>query len=681
MVDRLDRLRHHAVIGGDHQDRDVGGLGAARTHGGERLVTRGVDEGDGPLGTVVLDRHLVGADVLGDAAGLALADGGVADGVQQPGLAVVDVTHHGDHRRAELEVLLAALVLAVGEVEGLQQLAVLVLRGDDLNLVVHLAAQQFQDVVADRLRRGDHLAEVEQRLHQRGRVGVDLLGEVAQRRTASQANGLAIALGQPDATDDRSLHVLVFGAFGPLRLATPLGCATGASERTRGAAALAGTTAAAGATTETTATAAGTSTGSAAAVVATTAAGTTAAAGLRPTTGGWTRTATGTGTATGTRATAGPRGHVAGRGARARAAAGAGSACAGTRSRALGARRRTLDRLLRGEGVVADARGARGGPGTGLRSGSGPGTRRGPGPRGRAGSGSGGRLWCGGRCRGGRGRRGRRLRGGRGLGRGGAGFGHLRRAGFGRGGPLGRRRRSRLGRCTVRGSGAAAAALVAGGLVAAERLAQTARYRGLHGGGRGFDEFALFAQTGEHLLTGDTEFLGQLVHTGLTCHYISCLEATAVVGAAPRFSYDAWSSGLHGVLMFFATCSLGAAVSGRSDESKRSITAVMSGEPVIRSARPNARRRTAACRHSDRGCNQAPRPGSAFAVSTVTTTWPFPGPSPLSTATTRSNSTASSRFRHPMQVRTGPGGGLLRCIRADSSRWTTAESTVTASPN
>lgn len=34
------------------------------------------------------------------------------------------------------------------------------------------------------------------------------------------------------------------------------------------------------------------------------------------------------------------------------------------------------------------------------------------------------------------------------------------------------------------------------------------------------------------------------------------LEASAVVGAAPRFSYDTWSSGLHGVLMFFATCSV-----------------------------------------------------------------------------------------------------------------------------
>jgi hypothetical protein len=34
------------------------------------------------------------------------------------------------------------------------------------------------------------------------------------------------------------------------------------------------------------------------------------------------------------------------------------------------------------------------------------------------------------------------------------------------------------------------------------------------------------------------------------------LEATAVVGRRPGFSYDTWSSGLHGVLIFFATCSV-----------------------------------------------------------------------------------------------------------------------------
>jgi hypothetical protein len=46
VVERLDRLRHDAVVGRHHQDHDVGGLGTTGTHGGERLVTRGVDERD-----------------------------------------------------------------------------------------------------------------------------------------------------------------------------------------------------------------------------------------------------------------------------------------------------------------------------------------------------------------------------------------------------------------------------------------------------------------------------------------------------------------------------------------------------------------------------------------------------------------------------------------------------------
>ena len=46
VVDRLVGLRLHAVVGGDHDDRDVGDLGAAGAHGGERLVARRVEEGD-----------------------------------------------------------------------------------------------------------------------------------------------------------------------------------------------------------------------------------------------------------------------------------------------------------------------------------------------------------------------------------------------------------------------------------------------------------------------------------------------------------------------------------------------------------------------------------------------------------------------------------------------------------
>ena len=48
VVERLDRLRLHAVVGGHHQDRDVRHLGTTGTHGGERLVAGGVDERDDP---------------------------------------------------------------------------------------------------------------------------------------------------------------------------------------------------------------------------------------------------------------------------------------------------------------------------------------------------------------------------------------------------------------------------------------------------------------------------------------------------------------------------------------------------------------------------------------------------------------------------------------------------------
>jgi hypothetical protein len=117
--------------------------------------------------------------------------------------------------------------------------------------------------------------------------------------------------------------------------------------------------------------------------------------------------------------------------------------------------------------------------------------------------------------------------------------------------------------------------------------------------------------------------------------------------------------------MFFAACS----VAGASSVVKCSTAADVSGVPVMRNARPRARRRIAARRHCGLGCSQAPRPGRLPAVSTVTAYSPFP----VDTATTRSSSTASSRLRHPTQVRTGPASEV------EVSRWITAQSTVITS--
>ena len=101
VVDGLDGLGHGAVVGRHHQHHDVGHLGAAGAHGGEGLVAGRVQEDDVAAGGV----HLVGADVLGDAARLAPGHVGLADRVQQRGLAVVDVAHDGDHRRARHQIL------------------------------------------------------------------------------------------------------------------------------------------------------------------------------------------------------------------------------------------------------------------------------------------------------------------------------------------------------------------------------------------------------------------------------------------------------------------------------------------------------------------------------------------------------------------------------------------------
>ena len=99
VADRLERLGHDPVVGGDDHDRDVGHLGAAGAHRRERLVTGRVEEDD----ALAVVGDLAGADVLGDAAALAGRHLGRADGVEQARLAVVDVAHDGHDRGARLE--------------------------------------------------------------------------------------------------------------------------------------------------------------------------------------------------------------------------------------------------------------------------------------------------------------------------------------------------------------------------------------------------------------------------------------------------------------------------------------------------------------------------------------------------------------------------------------------------
>ena len=79
MVDGLNGLRHDAVVCGDDQNGDIGRLCTAGTHGGKRLVTGRVKEGN----ILTVDFDTVCTDVLGDTARLTCRNARVTDGVEQ----------------------------------------------------------------------------------------------------------------------------------------------------------------------------------------------------------------------------------------------------------------------------------------------------------------------------------------------------------------------------------------------------------------------------------------------------------------------------------------------------------------------------------------------------------------------------------------------------------------------
>ena len=427
---------------------------------------------------------------------------------------MVDVTHDGDDRGTDLEILLLTLMLAELEIEGLQQLAVLILGRDDLDVVVQLAAQQPQRVVVDRLRGRDHLAEADQHLHEIRRKSIDALSEVGEAGATRQTHGLAAAPLDPDTVHDRRLHVVELLALRPLRLPPTRRPSTGLAEGARRRSATARAT---GTTTRATGTTAGTAgtTGTPRATGTTSiAAGTTRATRTRTGTSGTTPVSAGT-TRAGTRATrtctratgptrAGRTGrHHAGVGTRGTRDRRSRAAHAGARTAAEGVVARTGSGRAAHPGAGAERVVARTGSGwagcrpRASRLGSG---RRGRGRGGlRRGSLAHGRHWC----------RGRRRHGGWGRGRYGPGLdrrldGRLLRCGrrsrglLRRGGLLGRRLlRSRLGLC--------------GG----HRLAQSPGDRRLDRGRCRLHELAHVLQLGEDILAGYPELLGELMDPNL----------------------------------------------------------------------------------------------------------------------------------------------------------------------
>ena len=97
MVNRLNGLRHDAIIGSHDQNNNIGHFGAARAHGGKGGMTRRVNESHR---RAIRRCGLISTNMLGDATGLAIGHFGLTQRIKQRGFAVVNMTHHRDNRRA-----------------------------------------------------------------------------------------------------------------------------------------------------------------------------------------------------------------------------------------------------------------------------------------------------------------------------------------------------------------------------------------------------------------------------------------------------------------------------------------------------------------------------------------------------------------------------------------------------
>ena len=166
VADRLDRLRHQPVVGRHHQHNDIGDIGAAHAHFGERFMARRIEEGDeiAPLG---LD--LIGADMLGDAARLAAHHIGAAQRVEERGLAVIDMAHDRDHRRARLQ--------RTGLIDIGRGIDIDIAFRHALDVVAEFLDQQFGRVLVDDVVARDRHAHLEQRPHQIGALFGHPVGE------------------------------------------------------------------------------------------------------------------------------------------------------------------------------------------------------------------------------------------------------------------------------------------------------------------------------------------------------------------------------------------------------------------------------------------------------------------------------------------------------------------------
>ena len=169
MMDRLDGLRHDAIIRRHDQYNQIGNLCAAGAHRREGLMTGRVEKGHHPA----LGFDVICADVLRDPSRFPACHPSPPYVIQERGLAMVDVTHNGNNRRTRFCFNLRSRRL------GIRQKCLGTIQGRIFGDMTQLLHHDHRGFLIQHLIDGYHIPHLHQSLDHFGRLYRHLLRQRA----------------------------------------------------------------------------------------------------------------------------------------------------------------------------------------------------------------------------------------------------------------------------------------------------------------------------------------------------------------------------------------------------------------------------------------------------------------------------------------------------------------------
>ncbi len=95
VVNRFHGLGHDAVVGGDNKNHQIRNLGAAGPHFSKRFMPRRIQKDN----LSFFGYDMIGSDVLCNTSGFIFGDFGFSDHIEKRCLAMIHMSHYGNHRR------------------------------------------------------------------------------------------------------------------------------------------------------------------------------------------------------------------------------------------------------------------------------------------------------------------------------------------------------------------------------------------------------------------------------------------------------------------------------------------------------------------------------------------------------------------------------------------------------